>query len=88
MGYENTADFELHNQVAMRGQPDYELLVRRTACRGLIMNCANAIRLQASCQAPTTFLTQFLNNHQKWNDFLHQLSVSYSLLVPPHWECC
>jgi hypothetical protein len=37
------------------------------------MNCANAIRLQASCQAPT--LTQFLTNHQKWNDFLLQLSV-------------
>jgi len=46
------------------------LTIHRHAARGLLMNSLNAIRLQASCQPPTTFLRQFLASHQKWNEFL------------------
>lgn len=75
VSYQTTDEFEKENRVQRRGEPEYELQVRREACRGVIMNCCNAIRLQASCQAPTTFLTHFLTNHQKWNDFLPLFAV-------------
>ena len=42
---------------------------RKNAIRGVLMNCANAVRLQASCQSPSSFLRMFLNSHQKWCDF-------------------
>lgn len=55
--------------------PNYDLLVRRIASRGLIMNCANAIRYQVSSESSNTFLLNFLNAHQKWNAFLPELTV-------------
>lgn len=58
------------------GDAPSELRMRRVAARGLIMNCANAIRLQLSCQAPTTFLSTFLNGHPKWSEFILQLTAA------------
>jgi hypothetical protein len=60
---------------------DSDLLRRKLAIRGLIMNCANAIRLQVSTQSPTSFLVNFLGNHSKWNEFITQLTVGVSLLM-------
>lgn len=56
-----------------RGAPDE--LVNRVMARGLVMNCANAIRLQARSQPPGSFLRQFLSAHQKWNEFMPSLLV-------------
>ena len=55
-----------------------DLVARRVAARGVIMNCANAIRLQVTCQPPQSFLPIFLNAHPKWNDFVPQLMVRVS----------
>lgn len=52
-----------------------DLLIRRIAVRGLIMNCANAIRLQVSSQSPNSYLSNFLNAHPKWNEFVPKLAV-------------
>jgi hypothetical protein len=43
--------------------------LNKHAARGLLMNCANAIRLQASSLPPTTFIRQFLSCQQRWLDF-------------------
>ena len=43
--------------------------LNKHVARGLLMNCANAIRLQASSLPPSAFLRQFLNSHNRWNDF-------------------
>jgi hypothetical protein len=43
--------------------------IRRNAARGVLMNCLNAIRLQASTQPPSSFLRQFLSSHRKWTNF-------------------
>lgn len=48
---------------------------KKLGIRGLLMNCANAIRLQISTQTPTSFLVNFLSNHGKWNEFINQLTV-------------
>lgn len=53
-----------------------DLRSRRIAARGVIMNCANAIRLQVSTQAPSSFLHNFLNAHPKWNEFIPLLKVN------------
>ena len=52
-----------------------EDLVNRVVARGVVMNCANAIRLQASSQPPGAFLRQFLAAHHKWSEFIPQLLV-------------
>jgi hypothetical protein len=46
-----------------------EEAAKKAAVRGLLLNCANAVRLQASCQSPSFFLGQFLHSHPKWNEF-------------------
>lgn len=57
-----------------------DLVARRIACRGLIMNCANAIRLQVNSQvgAPgnTPYLKNFFQAHPSWKEFLPKLTVS------------
>lgn len=40
---------------------------KRYLIRGLILNCANAIRFQANHESPSSFLNNFLNSHPKWN---------------------
>jgi hypothetical protein len=52
------------------------VVIQRAGARGLVMNCLNAIRLQSSCQAPSSFLRQFLRSHQRWTEFLPTLLVS------------
>jgi hypothetical protein len=55
-----------------------DLLTRRISCRGLIMNCSNAIRLQLNSQSQSNcFLNNFLKEHPKWKDFVEQLKASY-----------
>jgi hypothetical protein len=44
-------------------------ILNKHAARGLIMNCANAIRLQAASLAPSSFIRQFLNSHERWLEF-------------------
>lgn len=58
-----------------------EIRMKRIASRGLIMNCANAIRLQLSCQPPSSFLPSFFATHPKWSDFLADLVVRQTSLV-------
>jgi hypothetical protein len=55
-----------------------DLMTRRISCRGLIMNCSNAIRLQLNSQSQSSggFLNNFLLEHPKWKDFVEQLKVS------------
>ena len=50
-------------------------LVSKATCRGLIMNCANAIRLQASCMPPSCYVRQFIENHPKWESFSKILCI-------------
>ena len=38
----------------------------RDVCRGLVLNCLNAIRLQANSLPPDAYLRLFLNLHGKW----------------------
>jgi hypothetical protein len=64
----------LHEECSYKRKPDE--LVSKMACRGLILNCANAIRLQASCSPPTSFLRQFLNTHGRWKEFLPKLMAA------------
>mmetsp|Transcript_28969 Transcript_28969/g.48687 ORF Transcript_28969/g.48687 Transcript_28969/m.48687 type:complete len:702 (+) Transcript_28969:108-2213(+) len=49
-----------------------DLIVRRIACRGLIMNCANAIRLQVNADdAPqNSYLKSFFRSHTAWKESL------------------
>ena len=47
--------------------------VNKIAIRGIIMNCFNAIRLQASSISPSAFLPQYLSNNSRWNSFLPEL---------------
>jgi hypothetical protein len=57
---------------------DKELVAKRIACRGLIMNCANAIRLQVNSvpSGSTSYLKSFFEAHPTWKAFLPQLTVS------------
>lgn len=61
------------SSIVVEGQKD--LIIRRIAARGLIMNCANAIRLQTNIQPDSTFLNSFLSQHKKWNEFVPYLTV-------------
>jgi hypothetical protein len=56
--------------------PEYRVLVNRIASRGFIMNCANAIRLQASCQVASSFLPSLIKSHERWREFLPMLSIA------------
>ena len=66
-------DFVCINEPLPKSTPNYDLVVRRMVARGLIMNCANAIRYQVSTESSTSFLYTFLSNHSKWNEFIAQL---------------
>jgi hypothetical protein len=59
-------------------------LANKFAVRGVLMNCANAVRLQAACQAPSSFLRYYLSSNQKWTAFLPQLMVSIYLFTEDH----
>lgn len=43
--------------------------LNKHVARGLFMNCANAIRLQASSLHPSSFIRQYLNSHERWTEF-------------------
>jgi hypothetical protein len=64
-----------------KNAPQYDLRMRRVGVRGLLMNCANAIRLQINNnEKPDSFLLIFLNSHPKWNDeFVPQLTMATDL---------
>ena len=47
--------------------PEY---VSKVIVRGIIMNCCNAIRLQAAAMPPTDFLRQYLDDCEIWNHFV------------------
>jgi hypothetical protein len=66
-----------------KGAPD--ALVNRIMARGLVLNCANAVRLQVSSQPPSSFLRQFLDASAKWNQFLPVLLVR-TPLPSPHFS--
>eukprot|EP00598_Pedospumella_elongata_P007550 CAMPEP_0184969154 /NCGR_PEP_ID=MMETSP1098-20130426/1988_1 /TAXON_ID=89044 /ORGANISM="Spumella elongata, Strain CCAP 955/1" /LENGTH=692 /DNA_ID=CAMNT_0027490891 /DNA_START=155 /DNA_END=2233 /DNA_ORIENTATION=+ len=59
---------------------DKDLVARRIACRGLIMNCANAIRLQINSQATapgnSVYLKNFFQTHPTWKDFQPKLATA------------
>lgn len=54
---------------------NYDNTIRKVVARGLIMNCANAIRFQTSTEAANSFLLIFMANHARWNEFLPLLNV-------------
>jgi hypothetical protein len=68
---------ETDEESSYRHKP--EDLVQKSAARGLILNCVNAIRLQASCSPPNSFIRQFLNTHAKWKEFLPELMKATEL---------
>lgn len=43
--------------------------LNKHAARGLLMNCANAMRLQASTLPSSTFIKQFLSSQNRWLEF-------------------
>jgi hypothetical protein len=63
-----------------KSTPNYDVKMRRVGARGLIMNCANAIRLQINNnEQHDSFLFLFLQNHPRWNEFVPQLTVATDL---------
>ena len=67
--------------VQAAGTPaEKDLVSRRIACRGLIMNCANAIRLQVNSQTgeggdANSYLKNFFQAHPSWKAFQPKLTV-------------
>lgn len=59
-----------------KGSAAYETRLRRLSVRGLLMNCANAIRLQLTLQPSNSFLPLFLAGLPKWEDFASQLRLA------------
>merc|ERR1719223_1173825 len=59
-----------------KNTPEYRTMVNRIASRGFIMNCANAIRLQVSCQLASSFLPSLIKSHERWQEFLPALSIA------------
>ena len=45
-------------------------LVNRVVARGLVMNCANAIRLHAAVVPRNSFIRTFLDTNAKWAEFI------------------
>ena len=59
-----------------------DLLTRRISCRGLVMNCSNAIRLQLNSQShSSSYLNNFLQEHPKWKDFVEELKARYNRVL-------
>lgn len=78
--YYNRGDnFICINEPLPKDTPNYDLAIRRIVARGLIMNCANAIRYQVSTEASSSFLYTFLSNHSKWSEFIAQLDTATDL---------
>lgn len=50
--------------------------VSKIAVRGIIMNCCNAVRLQAAAMPSSCFLRQYLKSVGKWNKFIPQLCLA------------
>jgi hypothetical protein len=61
------------------GKNSAGVYANKYAARGLIMNCANAVRLQTNNQPPTAFLKQFILSHHKWANFLIPLKTATSI---------
>jgi hypothetical protein len=53
--------------------PEY---LSKLSSRGIIMNCCNAIRLQAMAMPPSDFLREYLSTVDRWNEFLPQLRLA------------
>jgi len=55
-----------------------ELTLRRVACRGLVLNCANAVRLQVNSPAMQahSYLQNFFASHPSWQAFLPVLTAA------------
>ncbi|RLN97624.1 hypothetical protein BBJ28_00006376 [Nothophytophthora sp. Chile5] len=51
-----------------------------TSNRGYILQCCNAIRLQAASQSPDAFLRNFLQSHTTWRSFEQELRSQTDLL--------
>lgn len=54
----------------------YDLTLKRSLARGIIVNCGNATRLQSSLQSPNSFLSRFLHKNDQWKTFVEDLLVS------------
>lgn len=65
------------NNPLSKNEANYDMTIRKIVARGLIMNCANAIRFQISTEAANSFLLSFMSNHAKWMEFLPVLNVIY-----------
>ena len=48
-------------------------LVKRFVMRGFVMNCGNAIRLQAMSQPPSSFVRSLISKDKEWQTFLPKL---------------
>ena len=48
-------------------------LVKRYVMRGFLINCGNAIRLQALSQLPSSYVRSFLRKSTEWKNFLPKL---------------
>jgi hypothetical protein len=67
------------NYTIPKNSPTYDIRNKRIGARGLIMNCANAIRLQLNTELPNSFLANFLTNHEKWNALIPLLTTATDL---------
>ena len=69
---------------------DKDLVARRIACRGLIMNCANAIRLQVNSNTEDTpaYLKNFFEAHPTWKAFQPKLTVCFLFFFFCCCCCC
>ena len=59
-------------------EPDKKSMgyISKLATRGIIMDCCNAVRLQASSQPPSGFLRSYLKSVERWNTFIPMLRMS------------
>lgn len=53
--------------------PEY---VAKIVVRGVVMNCCNAVRLQAAAMPPEDFLRKYLEETEIWNEFLPKLRAA------------
>ena len=70
---DNFIPYPVKEEEARRKNMPIDVL-NKHAARGLIMNCANAIRLQAASLPPLSFIRQFLNTHERWLEFRTKLT--------------
>ncbi len=73
------AILNVDNKVSNQGsRPDKKSIqyINKVATRGIIMDCCNAVRLQAASQPPSGFLRSYLMESEKWNTFIPILRMS------------